>query len=416
MQVAMGDSARPEYHLAPTRRDTSFRILIYSQDGYGLGHLRRNLNICTQLKKILPDVSILILADSPVAPFFRLPPQCDFIKLPTIVKVDTGVWRPTQLPVKDEELLKIRRDIILNVMQSFRPHVFLVDHMPHGVLGELSRPIETLKRHFPHTRVILGLRDILGAQATIRKMWETEGAFETLESFYDGICIYGSKSIFDLVKEYHFPPKICSMTRYCGYVTRSDRGSRNQSLWQKYGNHEKGKKFILLTGGGGADANFFMEKFIDSAEILNRHIPFHALLCVGPFMPKKQILHLHQRTQGLPVRIVRMLSDSIGLLKRADLVVSMAGYNTVSEIMRYRKNAVIVPRPGPSAEQTMRTTLLAGRGLFNAIHQAQLTTERFSELIYMRLTSPRVMHETQIPNLQGAQNAAGYLTSILAVP
>src|SRR5574342_165073 len=99
--------------------NTVRKILIYSQDGFGLGHLRRNLNICAQIAKLWPQASCLIIAHSPVAPFFKLPRNCDFIKIPTIVKVDTGIWRPDRLSMSGKELLAIRSDLIQSVATSF---------------------------------------------------------------------------------------------------------------------------------------------------------------------------------------------------------------------------------------------------------------------------------------------------------
>jgi predicted glycosyltransferase len=58
----------------------------------GLGHLRRNTLIGQKLLEAAPGSSILLIADSPVAPFFRLPAGMDFIKLPTIRKINPGQW------------------------------------------------------------------------------------------------------------------------------------------------------------------------------------------------------------------------------------------------------------------------------------------------------------------------------------
>ena len=189
-------------------KNSAPRVLIYSQDGFGLGHLRRNLNICLQFKKVSPDSSILMIADSPVAPFFKLPPKCDFIKIPTIVKVDAGIWRPDSLPVDYRELLKIRSEIIRNVALSFQPHVFMVDHMPHGALGELYSPLKAIKKKSPHTKIVLGLRDILGAPDVIHKQWQVEGAFQAANDFYDIVHIYGCRDVFDSSKQYKFPESI----------------------------------------------------------------------------------------------------------------------------------------------------------------------------------------------------------------
>ncbi|PYR20026.1 MAG: hypothetical protein DMF98_24080, partial [Acidobacteria bacterium] len=73
------------------------RILMYSQDSYGLGHLRRATNFANALVNERSNLSILLVVDSPVAPFFDLQPHIDFVKLPTVVKVGAGVFRPGSL-------------------------------------------------------------------------------------------------------------------------------------------------------------------------------------------------------------------------------------------------------------------------------------------------------------------------------
>lgn len=396
---------------------TSVRVLIYSQDGFGLGHLRRNLNISLQIKKRCPTASILIIADSPVAPFFKLPPKCDFIKLPTIVKIDTGVWRPNQLPMHYQELLKIRADIIRNVALSFKPHIFLVDHMPHGALGELAVPLEALKQMHPETRIVLGLRDILGAQDVIRNMWKREGAYDAAEKYYDAVYIYGSEAVFKLVDEYQFPEKLRAKTVYCGYVTR-ESGNGVSSFSANGNGHlafhpAKEKKFILVTGGGGADASYFMDKFIDAARLLQKEMEFKALVSTGPFMHEKQFQLLQAKAANLPVQVRRFGIDSISLLKKADVVISMAGYNTISEIMRFRKDAIVIPRPGPSAEQTMRTDILTRRQIIRSIHPKQLTSANLASLVVEHFQNGKYLNEENLPELNGASRAAELLLSLV---
>jgi len=385
------------------------RVLIYSQDGFGLGHLRRNLNICTQIKKRRAQASCLIIADSPVAPFFRLPSNCDFIKIPTIVKVDTGVWRSDRLPMSERELLAIRSDIIRNVALSFKPDVFLVDHMPHGALGELAEPLQMLKQHSAHTKIVLGIRDILGAPEVIRRQWRNEGAFAAIEAFYDAVFIYGCADLFDVIAQYEFPAGLLDKARYCGYVCRESVELSPLPEAKSRRLEEKKGKFILVTGGGGADASFFMDQFIDAARLLRADLQFHALITTGPFMSKEQRKLLHHKTKNLPIVVSRMGEDSIRLLQRADLVISMAGYNTISEILHFRKNAIVVPRAGPSAEQTMRSGLMAERGLFSTIHPTRLTPESLSALVWQKLHQQHGMNEAMIPDLGGASRVASVM-------
>lgn len=385
------------------------KFLIYSQDGLGLGHLRRNVNICYQIKKRCPQASCLIIADSPVAPFFKLPSHCDFIKIPTLVKVDTGVWRAERLSVQQHELMSLRAELIRNVLSGYQPDVFLVDHMPHGALGELLEPLAELRRTRPQTKIILGIRDILGAPEVIRRQWDSEGAFAAIAEFYDAVCIYGSSALFDAASAYHFPAAVRSRAQYCGYVCRDETQVTAEDPKPLPSNGRLAEKFVLITGGGGADAAYMMDRFIDAVRRLKNEIPFQAFIATGPFVHKEQRKLLRQKSQGLPISVGRMEGDSIRYFRRADLVVSMAGYNTISEIMLFRKNALVVPRAGPSAEQTMRTRLMSERGLFATIAPQVLTGENMAEQLFTQLRAEQTMPEANMPDLHGARRVADFL-------
>jgi len=68
------------------------RVLLYSQDGLGLGHLRRTSAIAGALVRAREDATVLTVCDSPLGPFFRPGPRQDSVKLPTVVKIAPGVW------------------------------------------------------------------------------------------------------------------------------------------------------------------------------------------------------------------------------------------------------------------------------------------------------------------------------------
>jgi len=63
----------------------------------------------------------------------------------------------------------------------------------------------------------------------------------------------------------------------------------------------------------------------------------------------------------------------MGCIDAADLVVSMAGYNTICEILSLRKRAIVVPRVRPVQEQWMRAERMAKLGLLRAIHPDHVT-------------------------------------------
>ncbi len=386
--------------------DKKLRVLIYSQDGFGLGHLRRNLNITNQVKKICPSASVLIVADSPVAPFFELPPQCDFIKIPTIIKINHGEWKPNRLSMNSAELLPVRSAMIESAALSFRPDFILVDHMPQGALGELDEPIKTIKQHLPKSKLVLGLRDILGAPQDIEKQWKKENAYKIAEEYYDKILVYGSPDMYETPVEYNFSEALLEKVQYCGYVCQGYAKNPLSNRRLQGLIPPNGTPLILVTGGGGHDASRFMDAFLDAVRQLKNHVPFRAVISTGPFMTQGQIRTLRQKSNGLPVRVAALGKDAIHFMLRSDLLISMAGYNTTSELMRFRKNAIIIPRPGPSAEQTIRSNIFRDRELAASIHLNDLTADSLANTIAERLRSGVSIREEMLPDLRGAYNAA----------
>jgi predicted glycosyltransferase len=156
-----------------------------------------------------------------------------------------------------------------------------------------------------------------------------------------------------------------------------------------------------------------MDTFLDAARLLLPEASFSAMVSIGPFMHEAQCQLIYQKAKGLPVIITRAREELIRFLRRADVVISMAGYNTISEIMRFRKKAIIIPRPGPSAEQTMRSRIMSARGLFGTIHPRDLTAEKLAGLVLQKLNGNEGMNEAMVPDLNGAANTASLLLSAI---
>ena len=115
----------------------SSHIAIYCQDSLGLGHLRRNTLIGQRLLEATTVRDILLITDSPAGPFFQLPDEMDHLKLPSIRKVDAGVWQSTRLQIQTADMLAWRSALLQKALLHYQPDLFLVDHMPAGAQGEL---------------------------------------------------------------------------------------------------------------------------------------------------------------------------------------------------------------------------------------------------------------------------------------
>src|SRR5512144_360695 len=155
--------------------EEGLRIAIYSQDGFGLGHMQRTASIAWELYRLRPEASILTFSDSQLGQFFPVSPHHDYVKLPSIAKSAPGRWQATHLRMSFPQILRLRQELIRNVLLNYAPHIFLVDHMPHGAMGELLPALEALDRSGLQTQVVLGLRDILDSPEVTIGRWQTEG-------------------------------------------------------------------------------------------------------------------------------------------------------------------------------------------------------------------------------------------------
>jgi predicted glycosyltransferase len=329
------------------------RLVIYSQDGLGLGHQRRTTLLADEFLRRCPGASALTVSDSPLGKFFPSAAGHDYCKLPSVQKVGPGNWRPVSLSSSFADVLDMRRAMLRTTVQAFRPDVLLVDHMPHGAMGELVPTLELLRNE--PTVVVLGLRDILDAPGVVRERWKLEGAYEAVERYYDRVLVYGSSDVFDVAAEYDWPDAARSQIRYCGYVC-APPPDVTESVRARYLDDAGDGALVVAMAGGGADAYPLFDALLDTVPSIQQARSCHLVLVTGPFLPAEQQRDLVERAEGLPVTVLPSVPDAVSFAASADLVVAMAGYNTTAEILSVGTPALLVPRSGPSAEQQMRAS------------------------------------------------------------
>jgi len=388
----------------------AYRFAIYSQDGMGLGHLRRNTLIGQKILEAAPGSNILLIADSPVAPFFRLPAGMDFIKLPSIQKIGPGQWQPALLQSKVDDVQELRSLLLSDVLKVYRPDLLLVDHMPVGAKGELTPALETLRKAHPGCVVVLGLRDILDAREVIARVWKKEGAYDALRNYYDRVLIYGSSQVFDSLQSYRLPVPSKGI-HYCGYVVNPGPVKPASQIRQTLlaGN----RKMVFVSAGGGHDGYVLMKTYLQALRLLDDCTGILTLMAVGVNLPVELLEELVREAKGLPVQVLPHVDDSLSHIAAADLVVCMAGYNTLSEVLSLRKRALVVPRNGPSEEQRMRAGLFASRGLLEMLDPRDLTPEVLAQRLKMALQKEDPSVRGQTIEMNGAGRAAGRLLELL---
>lgn len=387
-------------------RSTEPRLLIYSQDGLGLGHLRRTSLLAAEFLAAQPGASVLTISDSPAGEFFSTAPGHDYLKLPSIRKVRPRVWTPLELSLPFDEVQALRTDVIRTAALSFKPDVLLVDHMPHGAMGELFPTLEALEGS--PVRMVLGLRDILDAPVTVSRVWQEEGAFDAVERHFHDVLVYGSRDVFDVAAEYAWPPELSTRLRYCGYVCAPPSSSPVEPVRRRFLGDVPGGELVVAMAGGGADAQPLFDVLLSAVPELVSDRRIVVVIVTGPFLRKADRDELERKARGLPVHLIQTVDDSLNYLGAADLIVGMAGYNTTAEVLSLANRALLVPRAGPSAEQQMRASRFAERGWIRWLPAPSLSPKALADEMVRALDTPPAPPSVA-PDLRGRERAAAHL-------
>jgi predicted glycosyltransferase len=161
-----------------------------------------------------------------------------------------------------------------------------------------------------------------------------------------------------------------------------------------------------VTFGGGADAAENLQLISQSLADVSKRFSTLSVMIGGPFNPAGSQFNKMPIPAGM--KLIRNTNNMLSYMLTADLIVSMAGYNTIVEIIYSKAKALIIPRNGPSMEQQMRARCLEKLGLLDSISYKNLTHIELSEKIGLLLNDYTLKSDYTI-NLNGAFNAANIL-------
>jgi predicted glycosyltransferase len=342
------------------RRDHK-RILIYSHDTFGLGHLRRCRAIAHSLVGVDSSLSVLILSGSPIIGSFDFRSRVDFVRIPGVIKLRNGEYVSLNLHIDIEETLAMRSSILRHTADIFDPDLLIVDKEPLGLRGEMRPTLDLLRSR--GTPMVLGLRDVMDDPSALENEWERKEAIPALSRYYDQIWIYGLPQICDPLAGLDIPPSVRHKMVYTGYLRRN--ALENVTGVDRLG--LASGEFLLVTPGGGGDGDGLIDWVLAAYENDPGGL-MPALVVFGPFMTPDQQAAFSERAASLPkVRAITFESRFEALMARAAGVVAMGGYNTFCEILSFDKPALIVPRTTPRLEQYIRARRAADLGLVSML-------------------------------------------------
>ncbi len=385
------------------------KLMLYSPDSYGLGHVRRSISLAGAVLEHNPGSNGLLLTGAPRAHYFDYPENCDYLKLPSITKDKDGKYISRGLNLEAEKVIRMRAGVIWLAAASFSPDVLLVDHSPVGIGGEI---VPTLMRLAAgpdkRTTRVLGLRDVIDSPDRVRSAWAENNVIDVLRNGYDRILVYGDSDVFNVVEAYGIPDDVASKLSYVGYIPRSGNRFAERAIRESYASRT-GRLVVVALGGGG-DGNTLLSTILSGYDQLGPEPPFEILAVTGPLMSPRKRKRFLATAEALPgVSLLEYTDQMPEMFAAADLVVSMGGYNTICELACAGANALIVPRSHPRQEQSIRARLLQERGVLSCLSGSELTAEKLMTAVLGNLDRERPQRNWGL-DFNGLHKAAALLS------
>ncbi|MGF1626011.1 MAG: glycosyltransferase family protein [Alphaproteobacteria bacterium] len=344
----------------------STRILIYSHDSFGLGHLRRCRAIAHALVERNKHMSALILSGSPIIGSFDFRARVDFVRIPGVIKLRNGEYTSLSQLVDTQQTLAMRESIIRHTADIYDPHLMLVDKEPLGLRGEVKPTLEMLAER--GCKLVLGLRDIMDDPRMLATEWKRKHVVPALERLFDEIWVYGMPQICDPLAGVAVSAAVREKTHFTGYLRRELPTGLSDEYYSDDGNRPP---YVLVTTGGGGDGDEVIDWAIGAYEAQPELVP-KAVFVLGPFMQPELRAGFQERIGRLPgLEVITFDARIEALIDGAVGIVGMGGYNTFCEVLSFDKPAVLVPRTRPRMEQFIRAERAQRLGLVRMLAAEQ---------------------------------------------
>jgi len=351
-------------------------LMIYCQHLLGMGHLVRSLEVAGALAR---DWGVTFVTGGDVPRSLPLPEKVEMVRLPAVESSGDFKVLPT------EELKSRRLDMLLACFEGTAPDVLMIELFPFGrkqFAFELMPLLRMARKN--STRVASSVRDIL-VRRPDQAEYEARVCAITRE-YFDLVLVHSDPQFQPLEDSFSRVSDLGCPVVYTGYVHRCGAGPRPAAASQAASSGVP--QIICSIGAGKCESGHLLVEAVIGAAGLLRNEQFE--IFTGPFMPDADYARLAAKAAEFAnVSLSRFTSDLPGKMTRADLSVSMGGYNTVMDVLAANVRALVYPEVGNSDnEQRIRAEKLAGMGAIEILETSDLTPDSLAVRIREALRKP----------------------------
>jgi len=284
-------------------------VLFQPPNHVGLGHINRLSAIALALRKLDPSIRTPFVVEGAahvLLDVLGLP----YIPLPSShLMEESDSWAGW---TKDERS-ELASEISGAIIKSINPQIVVFDCFPNLALASAA-----LKSKLPIVLCLREMRELDGYLAHIRELLPCISL----------LLIPHESNAFELPETLH------AKSRFVGQIVRPIKTAPDRI-------QHSTRPLVVITGGGGGYPGTvkFYNLAINALACLHQdHPTLQGRLIAGPLF--QDWLRL-ESVRGIAV--IPFEPDMNGAFAAADLVISVAGYNTVAELQQIRTKAILVP-------------------------------------------------------------------------
>lgn len=389
------------------------KIMFYSQNLAGMGHLVRSTEI---IRSLVPFFDVYFIHGGQEVPGFQMPQGVTEIRLPGLC-MEGPHLKVVDASQSLEVVLGCRTRLLLEAFQMIQPDCLITEGFPfskHTLRFELIPLLKYIEAGNYPTKVVCCLRDIIMTQA----MSETARAKKQVRTCkwinrYYSLILYHSDPDFQrLDTVFSEFSQLEKEVFYTGFVA-PERADSESSQLGSGDELDPSSPSIVVSVGGGRHGYELLSAIATVAPSLQTQIPHTIHAFAGPYLPEAEFLQLQGLAECYPNLVLRRFTPHLmDYLRRAALSISLGGYNTTMNILKTGVRSLIYPSPSDdqSGEQTLRAQKLEKLGILSLLTRSDLAPEPLTQRILMALSQQPTPHAL---NLQGAQQSMLRLRSLL---
>jgi predicted glycosyltransferase len=369
------------------------KVLFYSHNVYGLGHVIRSARIAQAASDL--GMSCTLVTGCPALGDLDLDPRVAVVKLPS-VRVENGRFHARDGGDPNEDVMATRAAALLRAMRELEPDAVVVDHLPLGLGGELRPSLLAAADETWPTRFVWGMPYSEGATT-----WQKPGNPNIRRAYgrYDCLLAYSSPDyddVFAQLPEWVLPP----VRRHVGFVAGPVPHVVRPAQ----------PRIVGLVGGGYGAAELFTALLAGFRALRRERGGAHLRLLVGPLGELERVRELVGDDPDVEVWSKGTIEAAIA---DASIVVSRVGYNSAVALARCSLPIIFVPQGMAADDQPRRATQFARLPGISVLDESAADfVDRIASSIAAGLAAEPVARELMFP-VDGAQQAALAIASLI---